>query len=303
MHFVDNSCFKLSNFFTCSSWIAHGAQANEKYRSAARPAVFSHDRLTFTMANHLKEQRRYDTCILLVNEMERVIEEELRLRENLLKDGVRDVSNRISLPKNVLDKLDEESADYDDKRLCFDCKHICFFSCVACECSQSKVSCLRHSHFMCRCPTQRRYLMIWSTVEEMKGTLKRVKKFAEALKNISPRAENRESSTNPKEESALVPAPGTTKDDELHQNYTVDLSSKSNLLKLPQTGVPVLHKERKIIDDKDVSKTFSSKKRVKLNECQFQMNKPDPPEWSLKSHELKPDPPEEKMTPLMLNSL
>lgn len=136
------------------SWIAHGADANERYRSFARPAVFSHDRLTFTMANHLEDQKSYRTCKLLLDELKRVTDEEMRLRLQLIESGVRDVSEHIQLPANRLDQLDEKSADYDDMRLCFSCKHVCFFSCVACECSQSKVSCLRHSHFMCRCPVE-----------------------------------------------------------------------------------------------------------------------------------------------------
>ena len=265
-----------------SSWIAHGAQASEKYRSFSRPAVFSHDRLTFTMANHLKEQKTYESCILLVNELERVIEEELRLRKKLLNDGVRDVSDRISLPKNVLDKLDEESADYDDKRLCFDCKHICFFSCVACECSQSKVSCLRHSHFMCRCPTHRRYLMIWSSDDEMKGTLKRVKEFAEILKARTGSMAETKDVPHVIEERALVPAPGTAKDQERHLNYHVDLSPQSSLTSLPQMGALTLNDtppKETPAGTNEREETTSPRKRVKLEgKHSYQSYKPDPPE-------------------------
>eukprot|EP00978_Attheya_sp_CCMP212_P018433 scaffold50461_cov61-Attheya_sp.AAC.1 len=167
--------------FATHDWIAHGADASERYRSFARPAVFSHDRLTFTMANHLKEQKKFETCKLLAAELERVINEELQLRKKLIQAGVRDVSGQIDLPHNRLDQLDEESADYDDKRLCHACKHVCFFSAVACECSQSKVSCLRHSHYMCRCPTERKYLMIWSNDAEMNKTRDEVKRFCEHL--------------------------------------------------------------------------------------------------------------------------
>jgi len=113
--------------FATHDWIAHGSEANERYRSFARPAVFSHDRLTFTMAAHLKDQKSFRTCKLLLTELERVVEEELRLRQELISEGVRDVSSMVSLPANRLDQLDEESADYDDKRLCHGCKHVCFF--------------------------------------------------------------------------------------------------------------------------------------------------------------------------------
>lgn len=168
--------------FATHDWIAHGSDANERYRSFARPAVFSHDRLTFTMAHHLSELKSYKNCKLLLKEVERVVAEELQLRRKLLLQGVRDVSDIIQLRKNRLDQLDEDSADYDDKRLCHACKHVCFFSAVACECSQSKVSCLRHSHYMCRCTAERRYLMIWSSEEELNNTCRTVREHCENLK-------------------------------------------------------------------------------------------------------------------------
>jgi histone demethylase JARID1 len=170
--------------FATHDWIVHGSAANEKYRTYARPAVFSHDRLTFTMANHLDEQKAYSTCKLLLEELERVVEEELNLRRELIAEGVRDVSEMITLPPNRLDQLDEKSASYDDKRLCHACKHVCFFSAVACECSQSKVSCLRHSHYMCRCPSRLRYFLIWSTEEELTSTVERVRQRCAELKSV-----------------------------------------------------------------------------------------------------------------------
>lgn len=197
--------------FATHDWIHYGSDANERYRSFARPAVFSHDRLTFTLANHLPEQKIHSYCKLLLEELERVTEEELRLRRELLRSGVRDVSNAINLPPNRLDQLDDRSAAYDDKRLCHQCKHICFFSAVACECSQSKVSCLRHSHFMCRCPPNKRYFMIWSTQQELEETLKRVREQCELL--ASSHRENIMSSTN----ITADVAPGVEEDKWVHK--------------------------------------------------------------------------------------
>jgi hypothetical protein len=202
--------------FATHDWIAYGSDANERYRSFARPAVFSHDRLTFTMANHLVEQNAYSTCKLLLDELERVVEEELRLRKTLAESGVRDVSSYITLPKNRLDQLDENSANYDDKRLCHACKHVCFFSAVACECSQSKVSCLRHSHYMCRCPTDRKYFMLWSNEKELTTTLGRVRAHCDALKT---QTDEEELAKAAKASQAPLPemAPGAEKDAALHK--------------------------------------------------------------------------------------
>jgi len=175
--------------FATHDWIAYGCDANERYRSFARPAVFSHDRLTFTMAHHVEEEQSYKNCKLLLNELQRIVDEELQLRKKLVDSGVRDVSEQIELPKNCLEQLDEDSAEYDDKRLCHACKHVCFFSAVACVCSQSNVSCLRHSHYMCRCPVERRYLMIWSSEKELDSTIQRVSDHCKWLKESKNREE------------------------------------------------------------------------------------------------------------------
>ena len=209
--------------FATHDWIYHGSDANERYRSFARPAVFSHDRLTFTMAHHLDEQKSYKNCSLLLQEVERVVDEELRLRKDLYEQGVRDVSDVIELPPNRLDQLDEDSADYDDKRLCHACKHICFFSAVACECSRSKVSCLRHSHYMCRCPSERRYLMVWSPEEELTKTCERVRNRCEALKSQDQNGSSVDSSELQEDDSYPLPvvAVGVEKDLEDHKNDTI----------------------------------------------------------------------------------
>ena len=224
------------------SWISHGADASERYRSFARPAVFSHDRLTFTMANHLEEQKSPLTCKLLVAELERIITEETEQRKVLFKDGVREVSEYITLPPNRVDQLDEDSANYDDKRLCHACKHICFFSCVACECSRSKVSCLRHSHFMCRCPTERRYMMIWSTEKEMEETLANTKAHLKKLESSHidlKGADNetvKETQDKNDDNGNLTEAPGVAEDNMHHKGNVIDASPSSAMFRLPETG-------------------------------------------------------------------
>lgn len=213
--------------FATYDWIAHGSDANERYRSFARPAVFSHDRLTFTMAHHVSEQKSYKNCKLLLDSVERVVAEELLSRKKLIASGVRDVSHLIQLPPNTLDQLDEDSADYDDKRLCHACKHICFFSAVACECSQSKVSCLRHSHYMCRCPIERRYLMVWSPEEELNQICQKVRDHCEKLRPVGTPTEDkgpatsclsRKASSSSTAKRFPPVAPGVERDLEAHKD-------------------------------------------------------------------------------------
>mmetsp|Transcript_10156 Transcript_10156/g.12872 ORF Transcript_10156/g.12872 Transcript_10156/m.12872 type:complete len:692 (-) Transcript_10156:313-2388(-) len=227
--------------FATYDWISHGADANERYRMFKRPAVFSHDRLAFTMANHVDELNSPLTCKLLVAELERIVNEECEQRSMLFKTGVRDVSEYINLPVNKVDQLDEDSANYDDKRLCHACKHICFFSCVACECSRSKVSCLRHSHFMCRCSAEKRYLMIWSTEKEMKETLTQVKKRLKYLQgniiDLSGDDDVTETVGTKRELKKISNVvPGAAKDAENHRGYYMDVSESSPLFQLAHTG-------------------------------------------------------------------
>jgi hypothetical protein len=235
--------FKLT-FSPSFSWISHGADASERYRSFARPAVFSQDRLTFTMANHLKEQKSHHNCKLLLDELNRVINEEMRLRTKLLEAGVRDISNDVRLPQNKVDQLDEDSADYDDKRMCFSCKHICFYSCVACECSRSKVSCLRHSHYMCRCPVDKKYMMVWSTADEMYKFYDKVKEFFVKLnpkvessdKDEGKDAEEEKDNDSETGEVSAELAPGVVEDMKRNEGYLVDMSETSPLSFIPRNG-------------------------------------------------------------------
>ena len=191
------------------------------------------------MANHLEDVNSYSTCRRLLDELERVVDEELRLRKQLMNDGVRDVSDVISLPRNSLDQLDEKSASYDDRRLCHACKHVCFSSAVACQCSQSKVSCLRHSHYMCRCPTERKYFMLWTSNEELTSALERVRAHCVSLKNTEDQSDE-EGQVAESPRSLPDIAPGVQHDLELHRNqeiWTDPLTMKSIIGSLTE-GAP-----------------------------------------------------------------
>lgn len=207
--------------FATHDWIAYGAGANEHYRSSGRPSVFSHDRLTFTMANHVEDQKSAANCLRLLNELERVIDEEISRRNKLSAAGVRDVSDLGRLPINRLDQLDEMSANYDDKRCCYACKHVCFVSAVACICSTSKVSCLRHSNAMCRCPVTSRYFMIWNTTDELLSTMKRVRLRYQVL---SEKEQDSKPCAIDKNNAALLAgnlAPGVAKYLQVYEGVTV----------------------------------------------------------------------------------
>ena len=115
------NCGEAVNF-ALHDWIPHAVDANERYRTFGRASVFSHDRLVYTMANHVNELRTKEICSQISTELTRLMNEELLLRQKLISAGVRDVSGTVDIPPNRLDQLDEDSADYDDKRLCHSCE-------------------------------------------------------------------------------------------------------------------------------------------------------------------------------------
>ncbi len=190
------------------------------------------------MANHLKEQMSRHNCNLLLEELNRVISEEKRLRKKLLDTGMRDISKDVRLPRNRVDQLDEDSADYDDKRMCFSCKHICFFSCVACECSKSKVSCLRHSHYMCRCPSEKRYMMVWTTEDQMDEIYASVQNYFEKLggSEEGSDAEDNEIDESDAGDETIHMVPGAEEGMKKNEGYMVDMSETSPLSFIPRNG-------------------------------------------------------------------
>lgn len=241
--------------FAVHDWISHAVDANERYRTFGRSSVFSHDRLVYTMAHHVNELRTKQICNDLVKELRRLMKEEILLRQKLIDAGVRDVSNEVELPPNRVDQLDEESANYDDKRLCHSCKHICFFSAVCCKCSDSKVSCLRHSHYMCRCSAKRKFILIWTPESEMIDTISRVEKHGEEL-DVSNSA--------PMNNDDLEDAASSSRDRLIHQTYEVSCNPICAVDSCPElipsdviAGVSIDPKDLTLLftDNSDISKS------------------------------------------------
>ena len=184
------NCGEAVNFATYQ-WIDFAVLATERYRRLGRLAVLGHDRLLFTLAEHLlnevparkqdqelryiedpslKDKDRY-AADLVYKELDRVIKEDLVLRPRLYAASVRDVRGVIDIPPNVCKKIDATASDYDDKRVCSVCRHTCFLSAVACNCSQTNISCLRHVSYLCKCPNNNKYLIEWEKSDRLQKIL------------------------------------------------------------------------------------------------------------------------------------
>jgi JmjC domain, hydroxylase/jmjN domain/C5HC2 zinc finger len=228
--------------FASYPWISYGADANERYRFYQRPAVFSHERLAWIVAHHVEQDMTCPAeCAVLYQEIKRIVRNELQLREQALNvRKIRDVSQYISLRKNECEAIDELCMNYDEQRLCYLCKQICFFTAVGCQCSQSKVSCLQHAHCMCTCANSRtaatttssqQYLMIWTSNEELEALVQRVGKHWEFLQQTEAReagaapsdgkADSPPITTKHAKLAPAVPAPGVAQDLQRHAHDTV----------------------------------------------------------------------------------
>jgi histone demethylase JARID1 len=155
--------------FATPDWVVKGSEAEGIYRTFARPSVFSHVRLLFTLVEHIND---FDAIYRgsLLKLIEQVVDEELRFRPIVHSYGIRDVASMgINLPPNDFETIDESKMTYDDMRTCAMCKTVCVFTAIACECSQSKVCCLRHKlDTLCKCPSTKKYMMAWATDSELK---------------------------------------------------------------------------------------------------------------------------------------
>jgi len=151
------NCGEAVNFAP-HDWLKGGGEADERYRVLSRNSVFSHQRLLFTLLQH-KEELPHVAETVVLEEVRKVIVEEITTRTTILSSGVRDISHLVHIPPNNFDCIDQRSCDYDDLRSCHSCKHICLLTAVACECDKHKVACVRHYNQGCRCAREKKYML------------------------------------------------------------------------------------------------------------------------------------------------
>lgn len=163
------NCNEAVNFAT-AQWINYGADARERYRLYARPTALNYDRLMFTLFNNCRDVPEY-ALKDLADRLREVMNEDLLSRNELIKSGIRCLPDDKCLPRNNFALIDNDMDAYDEKRECNICKHICLFSAVICQCSNSKVACCRHARFLCKCPSRNKLLLIWATNEELRRCL------------------------------------------------------------------------------------------------------------------------------------
>ena len=174
--------------FATSDWIAKGTEAEARYREFARPSVFSHVRLLFTLVEHLGDVDPQYTRQLFEQILE-VVDEEMYYRPFAFNQGIRDVRDLgVKLPKNDFRSIDESKMNYDEMRTCALCKCVCVFTALACECDSVRVHCLRHRvNQLCSCSVEKKYIVSWASMGDLIAIRNNIMRM---YPDLAPKREN-----------------------------------------------------------------------------------------------------------------
>ncbi len=152
--------------FALPEWVRFGKESDEKYRIHARPSCISQDRIVFTLCMHLQDYA-VSACRAILAELEALRDEEIILRNELAAKGIQDISISINLPKFSLHAIERSAADYDERRSCKECRHMCFMSAIGCRCTKKDIVCLRHEKELCDCPSSQKFFFFWMSLDDI----------------------------------------------------------------------------------------------------------------------------------------
>ncbi|KAJ8679278.1 hypothetical protein QAD02_015065, partial [Eretmocerus hayati] len=154
--------------FAPADWLKMGRDCISHYSNLRRFCVFSHDELVCKMS---LEPETLDIGIATAtyHDMLAMVEEEKKLRKNLLEWGVTEAE------REAFELLP------DDERQCEACKTTCFLSAVTCACHKSQLVCLRHFKSLCECPPEKHTLRYRYTLDELPIMLQKLKLKAESF--------------------------------------------------------------------------------------------------------------------------
>ncbi|RHY33466.1 hypothetical protein DYB32_001622 [Aphanomyces invadans] len=194
--FFHFNCNEAVNF-CLPDWIPFGRVCSERYREVGRLSVFSHDRFMSVLAKRglFPDDADHDDDVgalvqasrMLMDELNRLVDEEIRLRDQLVKSGIVTV---VAMTKRN-EALTDDEMGYDDRRQCVACKHSLYFSGIACSCSHTKVACLRHADKLCQCDPSKKVFLQWFTLLEMFGSMEALDVRLVALEKRAATQESR----------------------------------------------------------------------------------------------------------------
>ena len=113
-------------------------------------------------------------CMMLANDIKRLRDEQDFLRRGIHEAGVH---HACRMPNENPD--DEE---FDEKRLCSICQHLCFFSCVVCSCDSDRLKVCAITKIKCNRPE----LLLVLVHQKRLMLLSNLQNHVLALNQISP---------------------------------------------------------------------------------------------------------------------
>ncbi|TMW60236.1 hypothetical protein Poli38472_000278 [Pythium oligandrum] len=228
------NCNEACNF-VLPSWIQFGRESIERYREVGRSSIFSHDRFIFHFGSTQSlEEYTAEECEMLLKELRMMFQEEQRLKRELEVVGLEHV---LELSADVM--LDDKNMQIDEVRECFHCKHNVFFSGIICACMPTRISCLRHVKYMCRCTMGDRTLIQWVGPADIRYAIRRVQVKIQTLKKLALGGlESIQTKDEPKIDSHESHDSEDTSETSVEQTYLVVKAEKPEVLQ-KATPAPV----------------------------------------------------------------
>ena len=167
------NCGEAVNF-ALPNWISHGCRCAERYRRYARASPISLERLIMKLVDDDPTQHTVESSKAVAEAISKLRDEQNTLRRSIFESGL---NRAIRMPNNH----DERDGDFDERRQCVICKHMCHIAGVVCECNSQNIVCLRHHQELCSCPPQRKCFLFWYTMQDLSAMAKKAQANVAAL--------------------------------------------------------------------------------------------------------------------------
>ncbi|CAM9638241.1 unnamed protein product [Pylaiella littoralis] len=158
------NCGEAVNF-AVPRWFPESRDSVNKYRLASRVPAVSHDKMVTAAMINYEDFDQQDRKLVLEAMVSVVFEDQIRCIR-LKRKGVRQAPTAINneLKRFRLDRIQQDSEDYDVLRLCKTCRQPLFMTGVACACPNSvDVSCLHCVEKLCdMCPMSGKVFLSWT---------------------------------------------------------------------------------------------------------------------------------------------
>lgn len=151
------NCAESTNF-ALADWLPYGRESIQIYKQFNRSSVFSFEQLIIKMAEQCHSTEH---AIHLKRELPLLKSSETHLRQKVFNEGI---WKTVYFQNYCGDRIPE----------CAVCKYDCFESAVACPCSSNRVVCLEHSHNLCTCDNDKKFLLFRHKLSDFDALMQKI---------------------------------------------------------------------------------------------------------------------------------